>query len=119
MKRDPPAHALITPKPHDRRRLLFLLRLRLRAVLFLERKRGVDVHGQWPSVLQGQDNVVSVPFFARPQTVRIQRVRVTLHIWTRAPRAALLGLLIASVTSSCEIPSMSPRRTIGGFERFL
>jgi hypothetical protein len=51
--------------------------------------------------------------------LRAQRVRVTLHIWTRAPGATLLGLLTASVTSSCEIPSMSPRRTIGGFERFL
>ena len=36
-----------------------------------------------------------------------------------AIEGTMFGLLIASVTSSCEIPSMSPRRTIGGFERFL
>src|SRR6516164_5898665 len=50
-----------------------LLRLRLRPVLFFKRKRRVDVHGQWPSVLQGQNNVVSIPLFARPQGIRVQR----------------------------------------------
>src|SRR5438876_9815237 len=56
MKWNSPAGVVIAPKPHNRRRLLFLPGLRFRTVLLFKGKCGINVHDKflvlvsWPGL---------------------------------------------------------------------